>query len=402
MEQMQFTAVVLLTLLLMKLLMLPNKVVITPVAGKARWLMTVGIALLVFQFLLQYTLGLRSMGVTQSVLVNLLLFIPSSWTLSMAVIYLQRHGYISRVDKLIGAFTWGLAIVLLGTATIVDGQPLLSDTPKLHYAEVITSFFYLTMQGYYAWRHGVNLRSMRLSLQNYYDHDMDGMLMWMKFSIIILVVFALMVPFLIFVESQWLAVYGVLFFFGISYLVDSFCSYMVSSAPKKIREAELSEDVITKDERKKNMATSATKGRMDKNSPDTELQTEDMAKEHSRCSSVADEVDPGASLSAAHSALIQKWIEKGGYRRNGITMPIAAEEIGVPRYFLTVWLRKNNFTYTAWITTLRIEEAKRVMKEHPKWTNEAVAQYCGFSDRSYFQKKFKEQIGVSPSEYQLS
>ena len=30
------------------------------------------------------------------------------------------------------------------------------------------------------------------------------------------------------------------------------------------------------------------------------------------------------------------------------------------------------------MTTLRIEEAKRVLLEHPDWTNEAVADHCGF------------------------
>ena len=35
------------------------------------------------------------------------------------------------------------------------------------------------------------------------------------------------------------------------------------------------------------------------------------------------------------------------------------------------------------------EEAKKVLKEHPDWSNDYVAQHCGFSSRTYFQKKFK-------------
>ena len=48
---------------------------------------------------------------------------------------------------------------------------------------------------------------------------------------------------------------------------------------------------------------------------------------------------------------------------------------------------------------LRIEEAKRIIKAHPEWNNEAVADYCGFSDRTYFQRKFKEQTGMTPLIY---
>ena len=86
MELMQFTAIVLLTHLMLKLLLVPIKVGMTPVVGTARWFMTIGIALLDVQFLLQYSLGLRTMGVTQAVLVNLILFVPSSIFISLAII----------------------------------------------------------------------------------------------------------------------------------------------------------------------------------------------------------------------------------------------------------------------------------------------------------------------------
>ena len=48
---------------------------------------------------------------------------------------------------------------------------------------------------------------------------------------------------------------------------------------------------------------------------------------------------------------------------------------------------------------LRIDEAKHVIKMHPEWNNESIANHCGFSDRTYFQKKFKEKTGLSPAEY---
>ena len=79
MEQMQFTAVILMALLTLKLLLLPGKVVVNPMVNKARKLMACGIFLLGIQFLLQYTLHLRAMGVTQAVMLNLFLFIPVSW-----------------------------------------------------------------------------------------------------------------------------------------------------------------------------------------------------------------------------------------------------------------------------------------------------------------------------------
>lgn len=127
MEQMQFCAIILLTLLTLKLLLLPRKVGVTPIVSTARWLMTVGIALLGVQFLLQYILGLRAMGVTQAVLLNLILFIPCSWSISLALQYLQQQGRLSLLNKWAGGMAWATSLVLLGITAAIDGQPLFSD-----------------------------------------------------------------------------------------------------------------------------------------------------------------------------------------------------------------------------------------------------------------------------------
>lgn len=368
---MQFTAVVLLTLLMLKLLLLPRRVAVNPVAGTARWLMVVGIILLDIQFLLQFSLGLRDMGVTQAVLVNLVLFIPASWTMSLAVICLQQQGRVSRIDKLVGGVVWTVALVLLGMAVAIDGQPLLSDSPELHWAEVTASVCYLAMQGHYVYKQIVNLRSMRSALQDYYDSDMDDMLRWMKLSVMVLMVLAVMVPLFIFVESKGLALFGILFFGGIFFLVDSFCGYVASSSLKKVSVAEENRD--REDEER-----SCIDGEQSTSSSVSEL-TADV-------------------LQHVEGA-VNRWIDHGGYRLSGVNMPSAAEAIGIPRYQLSAWLRHKGLTYANWMTDLRIEEAQRVIKEHPDWSNEAVSVHCGFTDRTYFQRKFKEKTGFTPSKY---
>ena len=241
MELMQFSATMLLTLLLLKLLLLPRKVAVHPVVAPARWLMIAGIALLDVHFLLQFAFGLRAMGVTQAVFVNLVLFVPASWTISLSILHLQRQGRIGRVERWAGGVAWAVTLALLCTAAAIDGQPLLSDTKPLHRAEVVASIVYLATQGYYSGKHLRSIVAMRRTLQDYYDRDTDGMLRWMKLSILVLMVLAWLVPLLIFVESKGLAVFGILFFTGIFFLVDSFCGYIVSAAPDRISMAEESE-----------------------------------------------------------------------------------------------------------------------------------------------------------------
>ena len=368
MEQIQFTAIVLMSLLTLKLLLLTSKVTVNPIIRRAWWLMTVGIALLDVQFLLQYILGLRALGITQAVMLNLALFIPASWLLSISIICLQRRGFISRRDKYAGLLTWGIAMGLLAFAAATDDQPLLAGSPEMRQAEILASVCYTAMMVFYMWRHVKNMRFLLHALKNYYDEDLGDLLRWMRVSVIMLPILGSIVPLIIFTDGSWLYFFGLLMFLFIFFLVDSFFSYVVSSVPARVLEAEEHED------------------------------DEEADDEHSHADRYLLSMDAAPMQRVEHA--VEKWVAKGGYLRNGIKQPNVAEELDVPRYQLTMWLHNQNLKYADWITELRIEEAKHMLMEHPDWSTEAISQHCGFSDRSYFQRKFKEKIGLSPSGYQ--
>jgi AraC-like DNA-binding protein len=197
---------------------------------------------------------------------------------------------------------------------------------------------------------------------------MDGLLRWMRYSIIILSCFALIVPLLIYMPNGGLPLFGLFFFASIFYLVDSFCSYVVSSAPRKVAEAEVCEETMQLCEDRSM-------------SPDGDLT----------------ELTPDVVTRINRS--VERWTSTGGHLHAGMKMPQTAKELGLPQYQLSAWLRQNGLKYADWMTDLRIDEAKRLLESHHDWSNEAIAAHCGFSDRSYFQRKFKETIGISPTEY---
>ena len=364
---MQFTAVVLMTLLTFKLLVPHKRSQETPVATTARRLMATATATLAVHFLLQLTLDLRAMGVTQSVMLNLTMLIPASYLFARAVLLLQQHGRLSRWDRWAGPLAWGGAVTLLVAAVIADGQPLLSDSPQRQWAEAAGALCYLAMQTYYSWRHTTALQAMHRTLNDYYDSDTDGMLRWMQLSIVGLMLLALMVPFVIFATDGWLLfVIAIIIYFFIFYLVDSFCYYLTSNAPQKTQEAEESR---AKDER-----AETVQGATGQTARVVEQQT---------------------------TKAVEQWTARGGHRTAGITSPVAASEMGIPRYQLTAWVKANGYeSFSRWMTALRIDEAKRVLLAHPDWSSEAVADYCGFSSREYFHRIFKEQQGITPAQYQ--
>ena len=364
MKQMQFTAIVLMTLLTLKLSLLPARGTVYPAISKSRWLIAFGTAMLAIHFLLQMVLDLRAMGITQSVMLNLAMFIPCSYVCSVAMILLQRQGRITKIEKYVGLVTWCVSMLLLLIACAIDGKTLLSDSREKHVAEVVASACYSLMLLYYFWRHLIYMKAMRTTLQNYYDWIMeDSRLRWMQFTILALVSVGLTVPLAIFGAGKLLVPYGLFFFASIFYFVDSFCSYVQSSIPRKLQEAEESERSVRSE------AMDNDKQKIDK----------DTMERIGR--------------------LVEQWLKGGGYLQNGLKMPNAAAEINIPQYLLSAWLRQKNMKYSEWITDLRISEAKRIFVEHPDWSNETVALHCGFTDRSYFQTIFKKRTGMTPAEY---
>lgn len=84
-----------------------------------------------------------------------------------------------------------------------------------------------------------------------------------------------------------------------------------------------------------------------------------------------------------------------------LNIQAVADEMHLPRPLLTAWLKTTEWElFATWLNQLRIEEAKKVLREHSDWSNDYVAQHCGFSNRQYFHKKFKELTGLTPSEWQ--
>ena len=376
-QMMQFTAVVLMALLTVKLLFLRERRIKSRQARQARRLMTGGTMLLALHFALQLTMGLRLMGVTQSVMLNLAMLIPASYFFARAVLLLQRRGELSLTDQWTGPTVWMVTMAMLAVAALTDGQPLLSDTPQLRLVEKAGALLYMLMQGYYTWRHSSSLVAMRHALSDYYDRDTDGMLRWMQYSIIGLMLLALMVPMAIFGTGTWMLIIAFAIYFFLFYLVDSFCFYLVSPAPERVQAAEQNATEVKEEACREQAAMSSHKG----------------IEEGTDAALLSPEVTHEVEQAVA------AWLARGGYRQAGLLQPQAAQDIGISRYRLTAWLHQRGVKYTEWMAQLRVEEAKRTIAAHPDWGNDAVAQHCGFADRTVLQRTFKKIEGITPQKY---
>ncbi len=55
----------------------------------------------------------------------------------------------------------------------------------------------------------------------------------------------------------------------------------------------------------------------------------------------------------------------------------------------------------AWVLARRIERAKTLLRDHPLWSLDAVAQACGLASASHLVRRFRQQTGVSPGRWRV-
>ena len=311
---------------------------------------------------MQYVTGLRATNQTLAVIVNLAFFIPAAALLSLNITNLMRQGRFKRIEVLIGPITWIMSIGLLAFG-LLGGE----DSSRLLWAEIAASILYGLMQLCYSWFHLREMSRMELVLANYYDEERDNLLAWMKVSIAMLALMTPFVPLFLFSSGWLLAGFALFLFLCIYYIWFCFVRYVLTGASSRISEAEQSaeEEVL-------------------------EQPSDDVAVP---ASTVTDEAMQRASQA------VERWIVSGSYLRSGITKPMAVQEMKLPAYLLSAWIKAQGYaSYSRWITTLRVEEAKRTFQAHPDWSNEAVADHCGIS-RSHFQRVFKQETGLSPADF---
>ena len=82
-----------------------------------------------------------------------------------------------------------------------------------------------------------------------------------------------------------------------------------------------------------------------------------------------------------------------------ITTDALSRVLGLNRtYLCKLFLQETGLTVNHFVTSVKLEEAKRLMDVTSKSIAE-IAEYLGYSSQSYFQKVFRKYIGMTPGKY---
>ena len=85
--------------------------------------------------------------------------------------------------------------------------------------------------------------------------------------------------------------------------------------------------------------------------------------------------------------------------KEGISLTEIAEKAGMnPSYFSTLFKSELGVGFTEYLSSLRMEEAKRLM-EHGSYRMKNIMEQCGFNHYSSFFTSLKKKYGVNPQQY---
>ncbi len=71
-------------------------------------------------------------------------------------------------------------------------------------------------------------------------------------------------------------------------------------------------------------------------------------------------------------------------------------------YLCNLFRNYANASFVEYFTTLRMDKAKELMRDHPEMMLKDIAELVGFGDHHYFSRVFKTVAGKTPSEYRSS
>ena len=97
---------------------------------------------------------------------------------------------------------------------------------------------------------------------------------------------------------------------------------------------------------------------------------------------------------------VDNWIKTDGYVQQGLTIKELSKILYTNRTYLSAYIKTTyKMTFRGWITGLRLEYAKNILKEHPEINIQKLAESSGFLSRSNFIKLFSEKEGCTPAKW---
>ena len=119
-----------------------------------------------------------------------------------------------------------------------------------------------------------------------------------------------------------------------------------------------------------------------------------------------DEEDNGAPqmTNAEYRAILEQWMEtEKPYRNPDLRLLDLREVLPLNRTYLSQLINSEyGCNFYQFVTKYRINEAQRLMTEHPEMKMQDVSEQCGFSSPTVFTRTFSKETGMLPRNWSVN
>lgn len=322
-----------------------------------------GTALLVLSanYLVHYFLNVRSKDVEATIMMNLSTYFLCYWLFSSAMMTLLDKNYITR-----RRFTFHMSLWLTFTALTCCVQLFLSESPAQNWCLAALAAFVVSYGMFLAIR---LLRTYYRAIKmfdNTHSDDIGSYIRWLSIFTYWAIGFGVSCGLLTFLPDRYIFLW---ILSSIPFYIYLYCCYQNYILFYEKVESALMEEA--------DMPPIET-GKAEKESPN----------------------DTSPAYFADIEIRINAWMASEGYIKPGISLNDLSAQLCTNRTYLSEYINHIfGVTFREWISDLRIEYAKRLMKQQPQMKMQEISEASGFLSLSHFTRTFSAKEGCSPAKW---
>ena len=330
---------------------------------RSRRIMGIALLLLAANYSVHFFLGIRFENVNSAILMNLSTYFLCYYLFSSAMITLLDRFYITRKRSWTHIILWVIFSILSGVVLLLLPGGTMQKIGLLVLAAWLVIYgLVLARRVIVAYR-----RAVRIFDDTHAD-DIGAYIKWLSIFTYWAVIFGVGCGLLTFLPDEYVFIWILSSIPFYSYLFYSYQNYLLFY--EQVENA-FEQDIQSEEELLTNSG----------------IEPEMVSKEN-----------PGSYTEFIEK--VDNWIKTDGYVQQGLTIKELSKILYTNRTYLSAYIKTTyKMTFREWITSLRLEYAKNILKEHPEINIQKLAESSGFLSRSNFIKSFTEKEGCTPAKW---
>ncbi|MDY3620736.1 MAG: helix-turn-helix domain-containing protein [Prevotella sp.] len=339
----------------------------------SRWMIFAALLLMAVHFFLQMYFGFRATDEDVGAVINVLVYLPCFTLFSMAIYNIEATHTKRRKMNLICAAVYAAMLAAFAAGYSFSGSlnigAWLYVMLALFFGNIVYCIYMIIIE----------MNKRKKLLETMTATDMLPFIRYARASIAMLSLIAISMPFAI-LSTKSLYIIGPVGLLVLLFFIVNFVAFGNCYVP--------TEELLDRE----------------RGNGETDDDDEPTTAENCASQSAADCEQSAQRLSAERSAFIQaaldKWCADMGYKDSSVNMLTLSHSLDINKNELTQFFSQcQNTTFRIWLSEIRFNAAKKMMKEFPDYNNDIISAECGFSSRSYLYRIFKEKEGCTPVEW---